>query len=197
MAESQLETQQSIVTGEDGSIGFEYIDAPPTKWTFEPKPVRRFVERELEGKTLNLFAGRTKLRHSGQIIRNDMDTSKDTDYHFNAVNVGEYFERGEFNTVILDPPYNVRKAREKYNGEYKGKFTEIKDQLMTLIAPGGKVLTFGYSSTGMSKSRGFTKKKIALINHKGDHNDTICVVEQKDNRQLTEFTNSGVRDETR
>ena len=169
-------------------MNFEYIEAPPTKWTFDPSSVCRFVEKELEGRVLNLFAGQTKLRHSGEIVRNDMDEDKDADIHIDATNCREHFSDGSFDTLILDPPYNVRKAREKYEGEYMGSFKRVKDQSQHLIKPaGGKVITFGYDSTGMSKSRGFEKQKVALINHKGDHNDTICVIERRVNGSLADY----------
>lgn len=165
----------------------EYIVSPPNKWTFQPPKIRRLVEKELEGRVLNLFAGKTKLKHRGEIVRNDLDESIDADHHFDAMEVDEHFNREEFDTVILDPPYTLRKSREKYQGKYKGKFTKIKEKVVPLVRPGGKVITFGYSSTGMSKKRGFEKEKIYLINHLGDHNDTICVVERKYQRSLEEW----------
>jgi len=161
------------------NMDFEYVESPPNKWTFQPKKVRRFVEKELEGRVLNLFAGKTKLRHSEEIVRNDISEDIKADYHFDAVNVDEKLNGEMFDTVILDPPYNVRKSREKYNGTYQGKFKAIKDKVSKLVNVGGKVLTFGYDSTGMSNSRGFRKEKIYLINHKGDHNDTICLMERR------------------
>lgn len=43
---------------------------------------------------------------------------------------------------------------------------------------GGRVISFGYDSVGMSAKRGFEKIAICPICHSGDHNDTIAVVEQ-------------------
>lgn len=172
-----------VQTGGD-SVGFQYLEVPPTKWTFKPDDVRQYVESRLRGDVLNLFAGETKLRHDGEVIRNDINEDADADYHFDAEEVADHFAPESFDTVVLDPPYNVRKAREKYNGRNIGKFTRVKDELVPLVRPGGIVLTFGYSSTGMSRSRGFEKEEIALLNHKGDHNDTICVVERKPNESI-------------
>ncbi len=166
---------------------FEYIEAPPTKWTFEPNSVRSYVESHLEGRVLNLFAGTTKLRHSGKIIRNDISEDRPADTHINAMFARDTFQDESFDTVILDPPYNVRKAREKYDGEYMGSFKRVKNQVQHLIKPDGKALTWGYDSTGMSQSRGFKKTEVALVNHKGDHNDTICVVERKMNTSLSAY----------
>jgi len=163
---------------------FEYIEAPPTKWTFQPDCVRKYVQNQLDGRVLNLFAGETKLRHNGEIVRNDLDEERDADTHIDATQARKHFEDASFDTVILDPPYNVRKAREKYEGEYMGAFKRVKNQVQHLVKPGGKTLCWGYDSTGMSKRRGFEKEAVALLNHKGDHNDTICVVERKVNQSL-------------
>lgn len=168
-------------------MDFAYIEAPPDKWTFSPDSVRKYVEGHLQGRVLNLFAGETKLRHDKEVVRVDIDDARDADYHFDAMNVDEHFEDNAFGTVILDPPYNVRKSREKYNQELKLKFTIIRDKVTPLVKPGGKVLSFGYDSTGMSKSRGFEKEEIALLNHKGTHDDTICVVERMGNANLNSY----------
>ena len=167
------------LTTDTSSFGFRYIEAPAAKWTFDPDSVRRYVESHLRGRVLNLFAGRTRLRHDGEVVRNDLDETIDADHHFDAVEVADNFPPRSFDTVVLDPPYNVRKAREKYNGRYRGAFTVVKDRLIPLVKLGGRVVHFGYASTGMSRSRGFEKREVCLINHKGDHNDTICVVEER------------------
>lgn len=168
---------------------FQHIETPANKWTFQPKPVRRFVESHLEGRVLNLFAGQTELRHSGEIVRNDIDGDLNAEHRFDAANVSEYFDEETFDTVILDPPYNVRKSREKYGDgdKIKGKFTHVKDQIRYIVKPGGKVLHFGYASTGMGRNRGFRKEGIALFNHKGDINDTIAVVETRVEQSLESF----------
>lgn len=172
-------------------IDFSYFESPPTPWTFQHDSIRRYVEQHLQGRVLNLFAGKTRLRHGGEIITNDIDPGIDSDYQFDATEVRAYFEPCTFDTVILDPPYNVRKAREKYDGQHVGLFTRVKDQVAEIVRPGGKTLHFGYDSTGMSPSRGFEKTEICLINHKGDHNDTICVIERRTQTKLSEGWDHG------
>lgn len=73
----------------------------------------------------------------------------------------------------------MRKAREKYKGKYIGSFTKIKNELPKILNDDGFVITLGYDSVGMSKSRGFEKLSVCLICHNGDHNDTICIKERK------------------
>ena len=43
----------------------------------------------------------------------------------------------------------------------------------------GGVITSGYNTVGMSKCRGFKKVAICVICHSGDHDDTLCLVEEK------------------
>ena len=40
------------------------------------------------------------------------------------------------------------------------------------------VISYGYDTVGMSKSRGFKKIGVCVVCHNGDHNDTLCLVEQ-------------------
>ena len=160
-------------------IELYYINSPPKKWTFQPPKIKNMVEAEIEGLVLNLFAGKTKLDHDGEIIRVDQDEEKDADYNMSALDFLAQDDR-EYDTVVLDPPYNVRKSREKYEDGYMGNFTRIKNKVKDKISPSGKVITFGYATTGMAKTRGFKKHRAYIINHKGDHNDTLCIVERKD-----------------
>lgn len=85
-----------------------------------------------------------------------------------------------FDTIILDPPWSLRKSREKYGGRVVGSFTKIKDNLKRILNGGGRVITVGYSSTGMSKSRGFEKKALCVVCHNGDHDDAYAVEEEYD-----------------
>ena len=43
----------------------------------------------------------------------------------------------------------------------------------------GKVISFGYNSAGMGKINGFEITRILIVNHGGDHYDTICTVSKK------------------
>ena len=162
-------------------LKFSYLKQPPRRYTFEmPKLYDWLIER-CEGRTLNLFAGLVLLKGVDE-VRVDIDcTMPKIDYCIDAFKFVEMAALTglKFKTVILDPPYNVRKSREKYDGKWIGSFTKIKDILPSIVADGGKVITFGYSSVGMSKSRGFELEEILLICHSGDYSDTIVTVERK------------------
>ncbi len=161
------------------TIHFTYIAQPPKKYTFEMPKLKKWVEMQCTGKVLNLFAGKVTLLVNE--TRNDMDPAMPADYHMPADEFCKMaIEKGmKFDTVILDPPYNLRKSREKYNGRFFGSFTVIKRMVPDLLNSNGKVITLGYNTTGIGKKRGFEKVGVCVVCHKGDHNDTLCLVERK------------------
>lgn len=167
------------------NIKFEYMYQPPKKFTFEQPKLRKWVERNCQGKVLNLFAGKTKLN----IDEFRVDSNKDmkADWYGDAL---EFLKTTDmkFDTIILDPPYSFRKSYEKYQGHYIGsKYTIIKKAVIRVLNDRARVITFGFNSQGMSRRLGFKKIGILLVCHNGDHNDTICLVEAKLDKNLTYF----------
>ena len=79
--------------------------------------------------------------------------------------------------IILDPPYAYRKSMEMYNGHKASKFNMIKDSIHKILNKNGIVITFGYHSVSMGKSRGFVQEKVLLLSHGGAIHDTIAVIE--------------------
>lgn len=125
---------------------------------------------------LNLFAGIVRLE-VGE-LRVDIDESTQPDFVSDAFDFVRSWRGAQFNTIILDPPYNLRKAREKYQERYIGSFQKIKEQVQYILNPGGRIITLGYDTVGMSRRRGFEKEAVIIVCHGGDHNDTLCVVER-------------------
>ncbi len=156
---------------------FTYLTQPPKRYTFEMPKVREWVESWCTGKTLNLFAGRVKL--NADEIRVDIDPEMNPDFCMDSYEFVKTYQGEPFETIVLDPPYNLRKSREKYGERWIGSFTKIKNELPRITAQGGRIITFGYDSVGMSASRGFIKIGLCVICHNGDHNDTIGLVEKK------------------
>ena len=163
-----------------GKIDFTYLMQPPKRYTFEQPQLKQWVEKWCRGKVLNLFAGKVELSMFIDEFRVDLDRNCPADYYGDAFEFVNSWQGEKFDTIIFDPPYSLRKSREKYEGRYIGKDTKIKDVLYKVIKPKGRVITLGYSSTGMSKKRGFSKIAICLVCHSGNHDDTIGVVEDKD-----------------
>ena len=156
---------------------FDYIKCPLNKYTFRIKPIREWVENECEGRTLNLFAGKTLL--SIDEVRNDIDETMDAEYHKDAYLFVKEWKSGKFNTILLDPPYAIRKSMEFYNGHKASPFRKIKDEIPRILENGGKVITFGYHSVSMGINRGFEVEKVCLFSHGGAIHDTIATVERK------------------
>lgn len=159
----------------DEKLDFTYLCQPPKRYTFEQPKLRSWIEKWSKGKVLNLFAGRTRL----DLDEYRVDSNKDmiADWYGDAFDFVSSTNM-RFDTVVLDPPYNLRKAREKYGGAYIGSFTKIKNELPRILNKSSRVIILGYDTVGMSKSRGFNKIAICVVCHNGDHNDTLCVCEE-------------------
>lgn len=154
-----------------------YIRTPLLRYTFESKAIRRWVERECEGMVLNLFAGKVKLNVNE--IRNDIDPTMPAEFHMDALEFVKLWDGDQFDTVILDPPYSIRKSMEKYNGRITSPFLKLKDELVRIVRRGGKIITFGYSTNVMGRRRGFILEKVCILSHGGAIHDTLISVERK------------------
>ena len=164
------------------AIDFTYLMQPPKRYTLQMPKLKLWTEKWCEGKVLNLFAGMTLLNVDEWRV--DIDKDAPANIHQDAYEYVHECGR-KFDTIVFDPPYNLRKAREKYGGRYIGSLTKIKNELPRILNIGGKVISFGYDSVGMSKKRGFEKMAICLVCHSGDHNDTIAIVERYIQPEIT------------
>lgn len=159
-------------------IDLFYMRQPPKKYTFEQQKLKEFVEENCNGEVLNLFAGKTRLNVSE--TRVDLSDEFKPDYCMEAFDFVCYAkEKGwKFDTIILDPPYSLRKSMEKYNGKICSTFNKIKGELPFILNKEGTIISLGYHSSCMGKVRGFKTEKICLIGHGGSHHDTICLIEK-------------------
>ena len=157
-------------------MNFDYIKCPLNKYTFKVKNIREWVEKNCEGKTLNLFAGKTKLNIDE--IRNDLDSDALADFYKDALQFVKEWNGNKFNTILLDPPYSYRKSMELYKGIKASPFRQLKDEIPRILNKNGIVITFGYHSNVMGASRGFKVERIALFSHGGAIHDTIASIER-------------------
>lgn len=148
-----------------------YIQTNLKRYTFESPKIKQWVEKAATGKTLNIFAGKTKLNVDE--IRNDIDKTMVADYHEDALDFVKKYGVSEFNTIILDPPYAYRKAMEMYNGNYSSRFKQLADQLIGVK----RIISFGYHSTFMGKKRGYGVEELCVFGHGGAQHCTIGIVE--------------------
>lgn len=151
----------------------------PRKWTFQMPKVRTWIESRIEGRTLNLFGGITRL--TGDVVHNDLqpelclpgDLSRDACDGAQWVDLEHVFD-----TVVFDPPYSFHQAVVSYGLKKQQKVSHARDVVEWVLKPGGRVLSLGFNSTGMSESRGFEKEALALVNCGGSHNDYILLSER-------------------
>jgi len=87
---------------------------------------------------------------------------------------------------LYDPPYSPRQLKECYNNNGEclhdtksSVWKNWRDEIARVIRPGGICMSFGWSTVGLGKKRGFEIVEILLVCHGGNHNDTICTVESK------------------
>lgn len=162
--------------------------AMPNKNTFDIKPIKILLSREtMSGLWVDPFANSSKLA----TITNDLSEEFDTDYHLDALDFLKQFKDNEVDGVLYDPPYSLRQISECYKGVGIKVTSEMMrsdwrskqiDEIARIVKPGGKVISFGWNSSGVGKVRGFEIVEILLVAHGGSHNDTICTVEIKKER---------------
>lgn len=157
--------------------------AMPNSETFSIKPIKDLLKEEMtEGTWIDPFARNSKLA----TITNDLNPKCNTDYHMEATEFLKLFHEEYADGVLFDPPYSPRQIKECYEGiglkEFNTKmdfYSKAKDEITRITKLDGKVISFGWNSMGMSKSRGFEVVKILLVPHGGAKNDTIVTVEKK------------------
>ena len=123
-------------------------------------------------------------------------------YKEDALKYLSTFEDNCVDGVLFDPPYSPRQLKECYDSQgmvlhdtKSSVWANWKDKIANVIKPGGLCLSFGWSSQGLGKNRGFEIIEIMLVAHGGNHNDTIVVVERK--KLIAKSKTQGVLTDTR
>ena len=88
---------------------------------------------------------------------------------------------------VFDPPYSQRQLKEMYHSSgislehpmNNSYWAKCRKEIGRIIRPGGKVISFGWNSSGIGKKYSFEIIRILLVAHGSQHNDTICTVEVK------------------
>ncbi len=155
--------------------------AMPNHNTFSVKPIREWIGT-LEGVVIDPFARGSRLAS----VTNDLNPDFDTDYNMDALDFLKKFDDNSVDQVLFDPPYSPRQLKECYNDigqtlhdTKSSVWSNWKKEIARIVKPGGYVLSFGWNTVGIGKTRGFKIQDILLVCHGGMHNDTICVKERK------------------
>lgn len=165
--------------GRRDDIQMSYWTVQPNKWTFKSKKIRRWVEARLRGRVLNACAGKTKLAHDDEIVRNDIDPERDVDTNHDVCEIADELEHGSFDTIVFDPPFSQNQANRSYDGEQVGDDALAKREFDKLLSPGGRVIQFGFSTTCMPMSMDYVRREVAVFNTLGRMNDYLAVVDEK------------------
>lgn len=169
--------------------------AMPNKNTFSIKPIKNFILDNLptSGTIIDPFANICPLKeyfNNFKYISNDLDEEMPTDYHLDALDFLKTLPDNSADMVLFDPPFSPRQVSESYKrlGRTVNMATtqasfwgNLKKEIARIVKPHGIVFSFGWNSNGIGSTNGFAQKKILMIAHGGNHNDTICVMECKEN----------------
>lgn len=162
--------------------------AMPNKETFRIHPIKELLSRHVPaGKNnwMDFFARDTHLAE----FTNDINPKWKTDYHSDALTLAKTFADNEFSGCLLDWPFSLNQSKTLYNDLGKGHFcvrpdsmqywSKFKHEVARITEVNGTVITFGWSSMGIGKNRGFEMIEVLIVPHGGSRNDTIITVERK------------------
>jgi hypothetical protein len=158
--------------------------AMPNKWTFRVKPIKKLIERYInDGKNwVDPFSGMSTMVE----FTNDINSQTPAKSHIDAIDFLKQFKTESVDGVLLDPPYSLHQHQKAY-GQNAKKFillSPVYDEVARIVKPGGFAISFGWSSSCLSRKRGFKIVEILLVAHGGNHNDTIVTVEKKVQQKL-------------
>ena len=156
-----------------------YLEDGCYKWTFRAKKVKKVVEKNCKGKILNLFAGKTKL--NVEEVRVDLSNEFKPDYNMKAIDFLNLASQKnwKYDTIIYDPPWNQRKSKEFYNGNYIGVFTKLKNNIIEILNPKGITISVGYTLSNFGKIRGLQLTKYYDVNPFGEIRPYYIAIETK------------------
>ena len=160
--------------------------AMPNSNTFDIKCIKRLIYKYNSNSIFSIdpFSNKNKIA----TITNDLDTSMGSTYSLDAIDFLKMFDNNSVDLVLYDPPYSPRQVSECYKKLGKTVNMEttqssfwgnMKKEIARIVKPNGIVISFGWNTNGIGKTKGFDIIEILLVSHGGNHNDTLCTVERK------------------
>lgn len=158
----------------------------PNKNTFDIRCIKELIKKYHNENLLSIdpFANKNRICK----ITNDIIPEYGCDYSIDALQFLKMFETNSVDFILNDPPYSNRQVSECYKKVGRTVNMEttqsrfwslIKKEISRILKPNGYCISFGWNSNGIEKTNGFSIVEILIVAHGGHHNDTICVVEQK------------------
>lgn len=168
-------------------VGGRESDGTPTyigPWTFSARMVRDVVEGAIEGRTLNACAGKTKLTHDCEIVRNDLNPERDAEYHVDVNDALGVFDEGEFVSVVFDPPFDQTQSDEHYDGMHARKLAPARKVLSKLASPGGVFVELGWNMHSIAEASDEWHREQMHIYHRGPcYQPVFLTVDRRVSRQ--------------
>jgi hypothetical protein len=179
-----------------------------SRWTFQDKNIKKWVESHLQGRVLNVCAGKTELKHNENIVRNDIDPEIKTDSSVDVAALPMEYEQNSFDTILYDPPWSVYQSNLRYDGrnvhkENDGWETNIdmdkhpaeieggkeksqlghsrlaKEGFDYLLKDGGIVVEITFHGTCMPSRMGFDREERVIFDPVGEGKAVIGSVDRK------------------
>lgn len=177
-----------------------------TKWTFESKPIREWVEQRLDGTVLNACAGKTRLQHTGRVYTNDLSNDIETDTSVDVAKLSLEYDEDTFDTIVFDPPWTLYQSNLRYDGRHvhstgdnfpaeicldelpiqdPGNETQVgharlaKDGFDYLLKPGGHVIQLTYHGACMPQRLNYDKVERVIFDPIGENKAVIGSVDVK------------------
>ena len=158
----------------------------PNSNTFEIKCINKLIYKyfKSEYESIDPFANKNRIAK----YTNDLDPGMNTEYCMDALDFLKLFTDNSVDFVLYDPPYSPRQVTECYKklGRTVNMQTtqasfwgNLKKEIARITRSNGVVMSFGWNSNGIGKTKGFEIVEILIVAHGGQHNDTIVVVEEK------------------
>jgi len=158
-------------------IRVKYAWAMPSKRTFTIKPIKKLLKK---------YCGPVP-GYSAAVDPFQFPFRED------ALTYLKTFKNEDIDLLLLDPPYSQNQLAVSYANQgippFDKYLTDVKNEAARIMAPDGICISFGWSSNGLGKKRGFRKTELLVVAHGGQHYDTLVIVEKK-NSSLKQFLES-------
>lgn len=179
----------------ESGLKMSRVWAMPSSETFTIKPIRSLVKWHLSKSNVSIDPFARNNRWA--TYTNDLNPETQAEYHLKAKDfLQALVQKGiSADLVLFDPPYSLRQVKECYQSigiktmpfEDTHGWSEERDLISELVAPGGFSISFGWNSQGIGINRGFEIVEILLVSHGREHSDTIVTVERKQQKCLSLF----------
>jgi hypothetical protein len=171
------------------NVGGREPDGNPTyigPWTFDTKLVRDVVERWLKGRVLNACAGKTRLSHSQEVVRNDINPEREADHHTDVRAITDLFSQDSFDTVVFDPPFDQTQADDHYGGMHDRERGPARRKLAALVRPGGIFIECGWNDHGPALADDCWRREECHRYRRGpSYQPMFLTVDRRETRQTT------------